>query len=128
MAIILSAEKLIKKYGEGENIVFALNNISIKVEEGEFVSIIGTSGSGKSTLLNMLGGLDKPTSGEVYIDDNKLSKLNDEELTIFRISLNNPTDKQVQDINKLDICDSIGVEIRISKANIEKVILIIKLL
>lgn len=84
MAIILSAEKLIKKYGEGENIVFALNNISIKVEEGEFVSIIGTSGSGKSTLLNMLGGLDKPTSGEVYIDDNKLSKLNDEELTIFR--------------------------------------------
>ena len=64
--------------------VKALDNISIEINEGEFVAIIGTSGSGKSTLLNMLGGLDKPTSGEIIISNKLLSKLSDEELTIFR--------------------------------------------
>ena len=64
--------------------VKALDNVSVSIDDGEFVSIIGTSGSGKSTLLNMLGGLDRPTSGDVYVKNKKLSDMNDEELTIFR--------------------------------------------
>lgn len=81
---ILRAENLVKIYGEEPNIVRALDNVSIEVNEGEFVAIIGTSGSGKSTLLNMIGGLDKPTSGETIIADYKISNMKDEELTIFR--------------------------------------------
>ena len=64
---ILKAENLVKIYGQGENEVKALNNVSLEIEEGEFVSIVGSSGSGKSTLLNMLGGLDRLTSGDIYI-------------------------------------------------------------
>ena len=71
-------------YGQEPNIVKALDNVSIEINEGEFVAIIGTSGSGKSTLLNMLGGLDKPTSGETIICNKTISRLNDEEMTIFR--------------------------------------------
>ncbi|WP_295219601.1 ABC transporter ATP-binding protein [Ruminococcus sp.] len=81
---ILTSQDLCKYYGTGENMVRALDHVSIAIEEGEFISIIGTSGSGKSTLLNMLGGLDRPTSGEVMVSGKKLSRMNDEELTIFR--------------------------------------------
>lgn len=81
---ILISQNLCKYYGLGENMVKALDNVSVSIDDGEFVSIIGTSGSGKSTLLNMLGGLDRPTSGEVYVKNKKLSDMNDEELTIFR--------------------------------------------
>lgn len=81
---ILSATNLCKTYGSGESEVKALDMVSLDVNEGEFVSIIGSSGSGKSTLLNMLGGLDRPTSGEVVISGNHLADMNDEELTIFR--------------------------------------------
>lgn len=81
---ILTSQNLCKYYGSGENMVKALDNISVSIDDGEFVSIIGTSGSGKSTLLNMLGGLDRPTSGDVYVKNKKLSDMNDEELTIFR--------------------------------------------
>lgn len=81
---ILSAKNLCKIYGAGENEVKALDGVCLDVNEGEFVSVIGSSGSGKSTLLNMLGGLDVPTSGEVIVSGNKLSDMNDEELTIFR--------------------------------------------
>lgn len=73
-----------KQYGKEPNIVRALNGINISIEQGEFVAIIGTSGSGKSTLLNMLGGLDRPTSGSVRVDNFELGKLNDEDLTVFR--------------------------------------------
>ena len=71
-------------YGQEPNIVKALDNVSIEINQGEFIAIVGTSGSGKSTLLNMLGGLDNPTSGETIISNKRISKLNDEELTIFR--------------------------------------------
>lgn len=81
---ILKTNNLIKIYGNGVNIVRALDNVNIDINEGEFVAIIGTSGSGKSTLLNMLGGLDKPTNGEVVISNRNLNNMKDEELTIFR--------------------------------------------
>ena len=81
---ILVTENLKKYYGKEPNIVRALDGVSLSVEEGEFVAIVGTSGSGKSTLLNMMGGLDVPTEGEVIIAGKKLSRLDDERLTIFR--------------------------------------------
>lgn len=81
---ILIAENLTKYYGEGETLVKALDGVSLNVERGEFVSIIGTSGSGKSTLLHMLGGLDNPTSGNVIIDDKDISTLSGDALCIFR--------------------------------------------
>ena len=81
---ILKTKSLVKIYGEEPNIVKALNNVNIEVNEGEFVAIIGTSGSGKSTLLNMLGGLDTPTIWETIINGKIISKIKDEQLTIFR--------------------------------------------
>ena len=81
---ILIAEHLKKYYGEGETLVKALDDVSLQVERGEFLSIIGTSGSGKSTLLHMLGGLDNPTEGKVIIDDKDISGLKGDELCIFR--------------------------------------------
>ena len=82
---ILQTIDLKKYYGVKPNITKALDGISLSVEAGEFVAIVGTSGSGKSTLLNMIGGLDVPTSGKVIVDGKDLSKLKDEQLTIFRI-------------------------------------------
>ena len=81
---ILETRKLQKIYGSGETLVKALDNVDLQIENGEFVAIVGTSGSGKSTLLHMLGGLDRPTSGEVYVDGKNIFSLKDEELTIFR--------------------------------------------
>ena len=81
---ILMASDLRKTYGKGIAEVHALDNVSLTINKGEFVAIVGTSGSGKSTLLNMLGGLDKPDAGTVSIDGNELQKMKDEMLTIFR--------------------------------------------
>ena len=81
---ILSTNNLKKQYGEGENAVHALAGVSLSVEKGEFVAVVGTSGSGKSTLLHMLGGLDRPTSGSVTVDGKEIFTLKDEALTIFR--------------------------------------------
>lgn len=81
---ILKTENLKKQYGTGETAVHALAGVDLTIENGEFVAIVGTSGSGKSTLLHMLGGLDRATSGKVYVDGKDLFALKDEELTIFR--------------------------------------------
>lgn len=81
---ILKTDNLKKYYGKGDTLVKALDGINLTVEQGEFVSIVGTSGSGKSTLLHMLGGLDRPTEGRVVVGGRDISMLKDEELTIFR--------------------------------------------
>ncbi len=81
---ILRVENLTKVYGSGNNKVVVLDNVSFSVEKGEFVSIVGASGSGKSTLLHLLGGVDRPTSGKVLINDTDIFKMNDDELAIFR--------------------------------------------
>ncbi|MGL5692670.1 MAG: ABC transporter ATP-binding protein [Peptostreptococcaceae bacterium] len=81
---IVEVKKLKKYYGKDESLVRALDCIDIEINEGEFVCIVGTSGSGKSTLLNMIGGLDRPTSGVVKIGNKDISDLSDDELTIFR--------------------------------------------
>ena len=81
---ILETNNLRKIYGTGDTPVKALDGVSLKVEQGEFVAIVGTSGSGKSTLLHMLGGLDRPTSGSVTVDGKDIFSLKDEALTIFR--------------------------------------------
>ncbi|MBM0635331.1 ABC transporter ATP-binding protein [Paenibacillus polymyxa] len=81
---LLKTQALRKHYGNGDTAVHALDGVNLEVESGEFVAIVGTSGSGKSTLLHMLGGLDRPTSGDVTIDGKDIFTLKDEELTIFR--------------------------------------------
>ena len=81
---ILQTSNLKKYYGTEPNITRALDGVTLSVEEGEFVAVVGTSGSGKSTLLHMMGGLDMPTSGSVLVRDRELAKMNDEQLTIFR--------------------------------------------
>ncbi len=81
---ILSVEHLSKKYGQKDNCFLALDDINFKVRKGEFVVIVGKSGSGKSTLLHLLGGLDSPTSGAVYINNKNIYDLTDHELTVFR--------------------------------------------
>ncbi len=81
---IVKVEHLSKVYGKGENAVYALNDISFSVDRGEFVAIVGASGSGKSTLLHILGGVDRPTSGKVFIDGEDICALNDTQLAIFR--------------------------------------------
>uniref|UniRef100_I5AX70 ABC-type antimicrobial peptide transport system, ATPase component n=1 Tax=Eubacterium cellulosolvens (strain ATCC 43171 / JCM 9499 / 6) TaxID=633697 RepID=I5AX70_EUBC6 len=82
--IVLKTEALTKIYGKGQSSVTALENVDLSVEQGEFLAIVGTSGSGKSTLLHMLGGLDRPTSGKVYVENKDIFSLKDEPLTIFR--------------------------------------------
>lgn len=81
---ILKVENLVKTYGKGENKINAVDNLSFSVEKGEFVAIVGASGSGKSTLLHLLGGVDRPTSGKVYIDGTDIYSLNNDKLAIFR--------------------------------------------
>ncbi len=84
MKAILETKDLVKYYGEGENQVRAIDHTSMKVQHGEFVAVVGRSGSGKSTLLHMLGGLDRPDSGKVYIEGRDIFDWKDEQLAVFR--------------------------------------------
>jgi putative ABC transport system ATP-binding protein len=81
---ILKVENLTKTYGSGENLVHAVDDVSFSVEKGEIVAIVGASGSGKSTLLHLIGGVDRPTSGKIFVDGNDISKMNDDKLAVFR--------------------------------------------
>lgn len=81
---ILKVENLSKQYGSGDTAVKALDHVSFSVERGEFVAIIGASGSGKSTLLHLLGGVDRPSSGKVFVDDTEIYRLDESKLAIFR--------------------------------------------
>ena len=81
---ILKVENLTKIYGKDNNKVIALSNVSFKVEKGEFIAIVGASGSGKSTLLHLIGGVDRPTNGKVYIDGEDIYQYDDDKLAIFR--------------------------------------------
>lgn len=84
MKEILKAEHLCKYYGKGEYQVKALEDVSLSVQHGEFVAVVGKSGSGKSTLLHLLGGLDTPTNGHIFVREQDISKLNEDELAVFR--------------------------------------------
>lgn len=81
---IVRTENLSKTYGSGENIVRAIDDVNLKIEKGEFIAIVGPSGSGKSTLLHLLGGVDSPSSGKIFIDGNDISKYSSKELAFFR--------------------------------------------
>ncbi len=81
---ILKTENLVKTYGEGDNAFNAVDGITMSIEKGEFVAIVGQSGSGKSTLMHLLGGVDKPTSGRILIDGNEINTMNADKLAIFR--------------------------------------------
>ena len=81
---LLKVENLCKTYGKGDNLVQALKDVSFSVEKGEFVAIVGQSGSGKSTLLHLIGGVDVPSSGHIFVDGQDLNKKNNEQLAIFR--------------------------------------------
>lgn len=81
---ILRTENLCKTYGSGEYAVHAVNNVSLSVEKGEFVAIVGASGSGKSTLMHMIGGVDIPTSGHIYVDDTEITGMKPDKMAIFR--------------------------------------------
>ncbi|HBF7897984.1 ABC transporter ATP-binding protein [Clostridioides difficile] len=81
---ILKCENLTKIYGSNQTRVTALKNVNLSVQKGDFVSIVGASGSGKSTLLHMLGGVDRPTSGKIYVEDTEISSLKEEALAVFR--------------------------------------------
>ena len=81
---IVRVENLSKIYGSGENLVRAIDDVNLKIEKGEFIAIVGPSGSGKSTLLHLLGGVDNPSSGKIFIDGNDISKYSSKELALFR--------------------------------------------
>ena len=81
---IVRTENLSKTYGSGENLVKAIDDVNLKIEKGEFIAIVGPSGSGKSTLLHLLGGVDNPSSGKIFIDGNDIAKYSSKELALFR--------------------------------------------
>ena len=81
---IVRTENLSKTYGSGENLVRAIDDVNLKIEKGEFIAIVGPSGSGKSTLLHLLGGVDNPSSGKIFIEGNDISKYSSKELALFR--------------------------------------------
>ena len=117
---ILKVENLCKQYGKGENKVTALDNVSFTVNKGEFVAIVGASGSGKSTLLHLIGGVDRPTSGKVFIDGKDIYKFNDDELAIFRSRQVGLIYQFYNLIPILNVEENITLPLKLDNKNIDK--------
>ena len=117
---ILKVENLCKQYGKGENKVTALDNVSFTVNKGEFVAIVGASGSGKSTLLHLIGGVDRPTSGKVFIDGKDIYKFNDDELAIFRRRQAGLIYQFYNLIPILNVEENITLPLKLDNRNIDK--------
>ncbi|MCL6603936.1 MAG: ABC transporter ATP-binding protein [Paenibacillus sp.] len=117
---ILKIEHLKKYYGKGEQTVKALDGISLTVEKGEFVAIVGTSGCGKSTLLHMLGGLDRATEGKVYVDGHDIFTMNDDKLTIFRRRSVGFVFQSYNLVPILNVLDNIVLPIELDGGSIDK--------
>ena len=120
MAEILRVEHVSKVYGNGENRVNALHDISFSVEQGEFVAIIGPSGSGKSTLLHILGGVDRPTSGKVYVDGSDVYVQDDTQLAIFRRRQVGMVYQFYNLIPVLDVVENMTLPVRLDKRKVNK--------
>lgn len=118
--IVLKTENLTKIYGKGNTEVIALNNANISVEQGEFVAVIGTSGSGKSTLLHMLGGLDTPTSGKVFVENKEIFSLKNDSLTIFRRRKIGFVFQSFNLVPVLNVYENIIFPIQLDGGNIDK--------
>lgn len=118
--IVLKTENLTKIYGKGNTEVIALNNANISVEQGEFVAVIGTSGSGKSTLLHMLGGLDIPTSGKVFVENKEIFSLKNDSLTIFRRRKIGFVFQSFNLVPVLNVYENIIFPIQLDGGNIDK--------
>ena len=117
---IVKVENLVKKYGKDENEVIAVNNVSFTVEKGEFVAIVGSSGSGKSTLLHLIGGVDRPTSGKVFINGKDIYSLKDDELAIFRRREVGLVYQFYNLIPILNVVENITLPLELDKIQIEK--------
>ena len=120
METMLETINLCKYYGENESRVNAIDNTSMKINEGEFVAIVGKSGSGKSTLLHMLGGLDKPTSGKVYINGKDIFNLSDEKLAVFRRRKIGFIFQAFNLISSLNVWENIVLPIGIDNKKVDK--------
>lgn len=120
---ILETTELKKYYGKEPNITKALDGVNLSVEKGEFVAIVGTSGSGKSTLLNMIGGLDVPTSGKVFVDGTELSKLNEEQLTIFRRRKIGFVFQNYNLVPVLNVYENIALPVELDGGKVDKIFL-----
>lgn len=120
MSTILETKNLKKYYIQGENKVKALDGVDLKVEEGEFVSIIGTSGSGKTTLLNLLGGIDTVSSGSVMIDSCELDKMNREQLTLFRRRRIGFIFQDYNLIRNLNVFDNIALPVELDGKTVDE--------
>lgn len=117
---VLKTINLKKYYGSTPNLVKALDGVNLDIEEGDFVSIVGTSGSGKSTLLHILGGLDKPTYGKVYVRGKDILNMNSEELTIFRRRYIGFVFQNYNLIPMLNVQDNITLPIELDGGKIDK--------
>ena len=118
--IIISAENLVKKYGKGEDEVIALNDVSMKIRKGEFISVTGESGSGKSTLLNVLGSLDKPDSGKIMVGDKDLVTMKDNDLAAYRRRKTGFIFQTYNLIPVLNVVENIDLPLNLDNAKTDK--------